>query len=245
MPNRLLVVDGDAGLAQDMADRLRLAGYAAKSASDRNEALASMRTFRPDLVLLDPAVSTGEADELFSVLYQGGRCAMIVLAAKATKAVVLHWLWLGADDLLAKPADFDELTARIHAVLRRSRHGLRQIRIGSVMVDFDACRAASDGREIHLTQREFDVLGYLAERRGRVVYREELLNELWGYLDIPATRSVDHSIARLRKKIEPDPHRPRFLRTAHGDGYILSVAPEDFGDHTSGDRPPQGPISES
>jgi DNA-binding response OmpR family regulator len=84
--------------------------------------------------------------------------------------------------------------------------------LGRVTIDFNALRATDATHEVHLTHREFGVLRYLAERQDRGVYRDELLREIWGYLDMPpATRSVDHAIARLRKKIEPDPHHPRFV----------------------------------
>jgi DNA-binding response OmpR family regulator len=85
-------------------------------------------------------------------------------------------------------------------------------------------RATAGGREFHLTHREFEVLRYLAEREPNVVSRSELLREVWGYLDSPTTRSVDHAVARIRKKIEADPHRPKFLHTVHGDGYCLTTA---------------------
>ena len=85
--------------------------------------------------------------------------------------------------------------------------------------------------EIHLTHREFEVLRYLAERSEKIVHRDELLREVWGYLDVPAaSRSVDHAIARLRRKIEVDPRHPRFIRTAHGDGYTLSLSGQAEGD---------------
>ncbi|HWW82981.1 MAG TPA: helix-turn-helix domain-containing protein, partial [Vicinamibacterales bacterium] len=78
-------------------------------------------------------------------------------------------------------------------------------------------------REIHLSHREFDLLSYLAERRGSIVHRSELLRELWGYPQEPKTRAVDYAIKRLRQKIERDPHRPRFIHTVHGDGYCLTA----------------------
>jgi DNA-binding response OmpR family regulator len=78
---------------------------------------------------------------------------------------------------------------------------------------------------LRLTRREFDLLHYLAERSDRVVFRDELLREIWGYPDTPNTRSVDHAIARLRKKIEEDPRHPRFVVTVHGDGYQMRTVP--------------------
>lgn len=83
-------------------------------------------------------------------------------------------------------------------------------------------QATSGKGMVNLTHREFELLRYLAERPARVVYRSELLREVWGYPETPTTRSVDHAVARLRRKIEPDPRRPRFIHTVHGDGYCLT-----------------------
>ena len=94
--------------------------------------------------------------------------------------------------------------------------------MGQVTIDFRTLRAMHGARELHLTHREFKVLRYLAERRDRIVHRDELLREVWGYLSTPTTRSVDLAIARLRKKIEEEPYRPRFILTVHADGDLLS-----------------------
>ena len=110
----------------------------------------------------------------------------------------------------------------MHAVLRRSSPELDQILLGDVSVDLRAMTVRRGAVDLHLTHREFELLRYLADHRSRVVYRGELLKEVWGYPDAPSTRSVDHAIARLRKKIEPDPARPRFIHTVHGDGYTLT-----------------------
>jgi DNA-binding response OmpR family regulator len=96
--------------------------------------------------------------------------------------------------------------------------------LGKVVVDFGTLEAWAGERQFHLTHREFEVLRYLAERQGHIVSRDKLLREVWGYLDMPSTRSVDHAIGRLRKKIEEDPHHPKFIHTVHGDGYCLSTS---------------------
>jgi len=101
---------------------------------------------------------------------------------------------------------------------------MEQLSLGPVTIDFRSQHATRGGRTLHLTHREFELLQYLAERQERVVHRSELLREVWGYLDVPSTRSVDHAIARLRKKIEADAHHPRFIHTVHGDGYCLTPA---------------------
>jgi DNA-binding response OmpR family regulator len=228
MPGRILIVEDDNMLAKVIGDNLRFAGYEVSTAADGHDAVARLRTFQPDLVLLDLMLPDRSGFDLCGVLRQGGRTPVVILSARAQKADKLRGLKLGADDYLTKPFDLDELLARIQAVLRRSRRGVDRLVLGAVTIDFNALRAVTGQREVHLTHREFGVLRYLAERHERVVYRDELLREIWGYLDVPpTTRSVDHAIARLRKKIEPDPHRPRFIRTVHGDGYVLNTTAHD------------------
>jgi len=228
MSGRILIVEDDNMLAKVIGDNLRFAGYEVSAAADGHDAVARLRTFQPDLVLLDLMLPDRSGFDLCGVLRQGGRTPVVILSARAQKADKLRGLKLGADDYLPKPFDLDELLARIQAVLRRSRRGVDRLVLGAVTIDFNALRAVTGKREVHLTHREFGVLRYLAERHERVVYRDELLREIWGYLDVPpTTRSVDHAIARLRKKIEPDPHRPRFIRTVHGDGYVLNTTAHD------------------
>jgi DNA-binding response OmpR family regulator len=237
MHGRVLIVEDDDTLARVIADNLRFAGYEVSAAGDGREAVARLRTFQPDLVLLDLMLPGQNGFELCGVLRQGGRTPIVILSARAQKTDKLRGLKLGADDYLTKPFDLDELLARIQAVLRRSRRGVDRLVLGAVTIDFNALRAVAGRRDLHLTHREFSVLRYLAERQECVVYRDELLREIWGFLDAhPMTRSVDHAIARLRKKIEPDPHRPRFIRTVHGDGYVLSAA-HDAHDGRTADLP--------
>ena len=106
--------------------------------------------------------------------------------------------------------------------MRRSRPHTDDLVLGTVRIDFNARTATRDGADLHLTHREFELLKYLAERRGHVVGREELLKELWDYPDPALTRSVDHAVARLRKKIEQNPQQPHFIHTAVGVGYLLT-----------------------
>jgi DNA-binding response OmpR family regulator len=112
-------------------------------------------------------------------------------------------------------------------VLRRARADVDQLVLGDFTVDLHSQRAISGERTIALTRRECELLRYLAERMDRVVHRDELLTEVWGYSDAPLTRSVDSAVARLRKKIEPEPSQPRFIHTVHGDGYCLTSAARD------------------
>jgi DNA-binding response OmpR family regulator len=155
-----------------------------------------------------------------------------VVTALSDKKNKLHGFGLGADDYITKPFDLEELLARVHSVLRRVSTGADRIRLGDVTIDFHRRTIEAPRHRIHLTNQEFELLRYLAERRGQVISREELLRQVWGYVDLPLTRSVDFAVGRLRKKLELDPHR-RFIHTAHGGGYYLTPdEPSDRGTTT-------------
>jgi two-component system response regulator VicR len=218
---RILIVEDDRNLARVLRDNLTFDGFHVDWVTDGDAALSSVRSLPPDLILLDLMLPGCDGLDLCGRLRQGGRTPIIILTARAQKVDKLRGLDLGADDYLTKPFDLDELLARIRAVLRRARPTVEQVTLGRTVIDFRRLRARRGSRDLHLTHREFEVLHYLAERRDRVVQRDELLREIWGYLAAPTTRSVDLAIARLRKKIEEEPHRPSFILTVHGDGYSL------------------------
>ena len=222
MPTRLLVVEDDRGIATLLQHNLAIDGFDVRLAATAHDALRECQDFAPDLVLLDIQLPDGNGFELCRVLRQGGRRPVIFVSARGQRADKVRGLDLGADDYITKPFEIEELVARINAVLRRTRPTIERITLGSLTVDFVTGRARRGTLDIALTRREIDLLRYLAERSGAPVRRDELLAEIWGVRDGSTTRAVDFSVARLRKKIEPDPHKPRFLRTAHGDGYSLT-----------------------
>jgi DNA-binding response OmpR family regulator len=224
MKKHILVVEDDAALARVLRDNLAFCGYDVTCVSDGDLALATVREMTPDLIVLDIMLPGASGFDLCGVLRQGSRTPVIFLSARGQKADKLRGLNLGADDYITKPFDLEEFLARVQAVLRRVRPLVEQLSLGGVRIDFRSQNATKGGHTLHLTHREFEVLQYLAERQERVVHRSELLREVWGYLDVPSTRSVDHAIARLRKKIEPDARHPRFIHTVHGDGYCLTPA---------------------
>jgi len=222
MSKRILIVEDDPGIAKLLTDNLVIDGFAVKRASNAHDAIVACRSFLPDLVLLDVMLPGKSGFDLCGLLRQGGRRAVIMVTAKSQRADKIRGLELGADDYVTKPFDIQELVARIHAVLRRTTHVIDRIRIGKVVVDLKHLRAIGPAGDVHLTHREFEVLRYLAAHRDRTVHRDQLLTDVWGVVDGSTTRSVDFAIARLRKKIEEDPHNPRFIRTVHGDGYCLT-----------------------
>lgn len=223
MSGRILVVEDDAVLARVLRDNLRFEGYAVEHAAEGGRAVELARATGPDLILLDITLPDCDGFELFEVLRHAGPTPIIVLTARGQKSDKLRGLKLGADDYVTKPFDLEELLARIHAVLRRALPPAPGLALGDVVVDFAARTVTRAGKEVRLTDRELEILRYLAERRTRIVHRSELLRGVWGYADEPLTRSVDHAIARLRKKIEKDPRHPVYVLTVHGDGYRLAL----------------------
>ena len=223
MKKRILIVEDDAPLARVLGDNLVFEGFDVECVGDGNVAVQCARDRPPDLVILDVMLPGRDGFELVGLLRRGSQTPpIIMLTARAQKADKLKGLNLGADDYVTKPFDLDELLARVNAVLRRASPGITRVVLGDVTIDFQALQATSARGPVRLTHLEFELLRYLAERQSRVVHRSELLREVWGYPDMPNTRSVDNAVARLRKKIEADPAQPRFIHTVHGDGYQLT-----------------------
>jgi DNA-binding response OmpR family regulator len=223
MAKRVLVVEDDATIARVLEDNLVYEGFTVECASDGVQAVEKVARFVPDLVLLDLMLPQSSGFDVCRELSARPKPpAVIVLTARRDKDDKVRALKLGADDYVTKPFALDELLARVHAVLRRSHPAVEQIRLGPITVDFRRLRAFKGADEIDLGHREIELLRCLAEREGRIVSREDLLRVVWGYQQVPLTRSVDIAIARLRRKIEPDPHHPRYLRTVHRDGYCLT-----------------------
>jgi len=228
MAHRILVVEDDPTLRLVLRDNLQSEGYQVDVAADGACAVNRARAVIPDLIVLDLTLPDYDGFELLPTMRSLGQVPIIVLTARTQRDEKLKGLTLGADDYITKPFDTEELLARIRAVLRRARPTVSRLRLGSVTIDFLKKHASSGRRTIPLTHREFELLSYLADRRDVVVHRDELLRVIWGYLDSDiVTRTVDFAIARLRRKIEEDPHHPQFIRTAHGDGYCLSGGSED------------------
>ena len=222
MKKRVLIVEDDTNLSALLRENLLFEGFEVDCVADGDLALARAKAFMPDLVVLDVMLPNRNGFELCGSLRRNGRTPILIVSARSQKADKLRGLNLGADDYITKPFDLDEFLARVNAVLRRSRPSADDLVLGAIRIDFISHTAKRGESDIHLTHREFELLKYLAERPGRVVGREELLKELWEYPDAALTRSVDHAIARLRRKVEADPQQPRFIHTAVGFGYSLT-----------------------
>jgi two-component system response regulator VicR len=227
MTERILLVEDDPVFRSVIEDNLVCEGYRVDAVGNGNAALAHFRSSPPNLVILDLTLPDWDGFELFPLLHRGGKVPIIILSARGQKLDKLKGLELGADDYVTKPTDLEELLARIRAVLRRGRSVPQRLRIGRLIIDFRTQQATSGRKVVRLSHYEFKLLQYLAARRDQVVHREELLAEVWDYVDPKVTsRAVDQTIFRLRQKIEADPHQPVYIRTAHRDGYCLSGADE-------------------
>ena len=222
MKKRVLVVEDDSNLSALLRENLVFEGFDVDCVADGDAVLGRAKRFMPDLIVLDITLPNVNGFELCRAVRRNGATPILIVSARTQKADKLRGLHLGADDYLTKPFDLDEFLARVNAILRRTRPAADELVLGDIKIDFILRTAMRGTKEVHLTHREFEVLKYLAERPGQVVPREELLQELWEYPDVALTRSVDHAIARLRKKVEPDPERPRFIHTAVGSGYSLT-----------------------
>jgi DNA-binding response OmpR family regulator len=222
MKKRVLVVEDDPVLTRVLRDNLTFEGFEVQTVSDGLQAQSVAKEFAPDLVLLDVNLPGQSGLELCEAWRQRSQMPIILLTAMGQKADKIRGLQLGADDYVTKPFDLEELLARINAVLRRTRPAADRLLLGPVTIDFAALKATRGDTDLDLTHRDFELLQYLASRPHTIVSRNELLRAVWGYPDTAATRAVDHAIARLRKKIEETPHRPRYIHTVHGDGYYLA-----------------------
>lgn len=219
---RVLVVEHDATLLPLLRDSLQSHGFYVECVADGAHAISLARRFSPDVVIIDLRIpSMCGLEVCHAVSTQANRPAIIVLSAKQATESKVRALNLGADDYVTVPFALDELLARVHAVLRRHGPTVDKIVLGPVTIDFRTRRAFKGKEPLPLHHREFHLLRYMAERRGKLVTRDELLRFVWGYEQTLITRSVDIAIARIRHKIEPDPHQPRFLGTVHGVGYVL------------------------
>jgi len=224
MKRRILVVEDDVSLARVLCDNLVYEGFDVALAADGRHALQKHDVFNPDLVLLDLTLPGLDGFEVCRQLNrEQSRTGIIILTARTQKEEKLQGLRLGADDYITKPFALDELLARIEAVLRRVHPVDDGLVLGSLRIDFNRYTAERNSEKVAFSQREIEVLRYMSARAGKVVTRNELLRDVWGFQHIPLTRSVDNLIARLRWKIEPDPDNPRYIHTVYGDGYRLTL----------------------
>jgi len=220
--DRILVVEDDHAVQKALKRLFEAEGYGVQIAPDGNQAVEQFRTTQPSAVVLDlrlPGIPGREVCRQFK--QQAPAVPIIVLSATTDVSDKVLLLELGADDYVTKPFSPRELLARVRAALRRTSPPPASDRFSfaNIQIDFSKMEILRDGKSIALTAQEFKTLKFMVQNPERVITRDELLNEVWGYHNYPSTRTVDNHILKLRQKLEPDPANPVHFRTVHGVGY--------------------------
>jgi len=218
---RVLVVDDDVKTVELVKLYLNRDGYRVLTAYDGTEALRLAREGHPDLIVLDLMLPSIGGLEVCRTLRDESDVPIIMLTAKTTDQDKLAGLDLGADDYVTKPFSPRELAARVRTVLRRfpGERGPVEIKHGELTVNFRKHEASLVGRPLNLTEIEFKLLGVFAKERGRVFNRAQLIEKALGYDFEGFDRTIDVHILNLRRKLEPDPSHPRYIKTVYGVGY--------------------------
>jgi DNA-binding response OmpR family regulator len=224
MGARVLVVDDEPMVVEVVERYLRKEGYDVACAADGAEGLRLAQDWAPDLIVLDLMLPVVDGIEVCRRIRRDSRVPIIMLTAKAEETDRIVGLELGADDYMVKPFSPRELAARVKAVLRRTASGPvgahgGLLRYGSLTINPNTRDVKVGDKEVHLTAKEFDLLWFLASSPGQVFTRNDLMDKVWDYTYAGDYSTVTVHVRRLREKVEPDPVRPRYIKTVWGVGY--------------------------
>ncbi len=219
---RILVVEDDPAVQKALRRLFETEGYTVETQSDGRSALDSFQAAAPAAIVLDlrlPKVSGSDVCKEIKAL--APTVPIVVLSAASDVSDKVLLLELGADDYVTKPFSPRELLARVRAALRHNMRSpeVQVVSFDGISVDFKKMEVKRDGQVVVLTAQEFKTFQFLVQNADRVISRDELLNEVWGYQNYPSTRTVDNHILKLRQKLEKDPSSPVHFRTVHGMGY--------------------------
>jgi DNA-binding response OmpR family regulator len=230
---KILIVEDEPNMRMGLRDNLDFEGYEVSIAEDGEKGLKMIRENQYNLILLDVMMPKMSGFDICKTIRKEGvQTPVILLTAKGEEIDKVLGLELGADDYVTKPFSLRELLARVKAVLRRGENSINKITgeavIGKLTVHFTGYQAYEPARQpggegipVQMSHKEFEILHYLWKKRNQTVSRDELLNNIWGYDENPATRTVDNFIMKLRNRIEKDPNHPQIILTVHGIGYKL------------------------
>ena len=220
---RVLVVDDEPQIVRGLRVVLRNAGFQVDSAGTKEEALDALSHRPPDAILLDLVLPDGSGVDVCRQVRQWSHVPIVVVSAVGDEREKVRALDAGADDYVTKPFGSQELAARLRAVLRRAADTGNEpaIELGDLVIDLADRRVRRGDEHIHLTPTEFDVLRMLAQNRGRLVTHRQLLQEVWGPAYGDETHYLRVHVAHIRRKLELDPSRPRYVITEPGVGYRL------------------------
>jgi len=228
---KILVVDDEQNIVDLVSAYLRQENYEVYTAMDGPGALKAARAYKPDLIVLDVMLPGMDGIEVLTQLRRESDVYVILLTAKSEETDKIVGLSVGADDYLTKPFSPRELVARIKAALRRYGQPGSEATEGQVLafkhlrIDAGARQVWKDDEPVELTTIEFDLLHALAQHRGRVLSREQLLERVWGHDFYGEARVVDVHLGHIRKKLETDPANPKFIITVRGVGYRFEDDP--------------------
>jgi len=226
--HKILIVEDDSSLRETLKYTLLKESYQVVMSADGIEGLETARREKPALIILDVMLPGMSGFEVCRILRRETTVPIIMLTAKTEETDKIVGLEIGADDYITKPFSIRELLARVRAMLRRAEMAERQpgeeaslLKINELEIDLSRHRVSRDGTTLELTPKEYDLLVFLASNRGFVFNREQLLEKVWGYDYTCDNRTVDVHIRWLRRKIEADPHQPKYFITVRGTGYKL------------------------
>ena len=226
--DKILVIEDDRTVQKALRRLFESAGYCVDARTDGISGLEAFRAMPPAAVVLDLRLPGRPGQEVCrEIKQQSPALPIIVLSATTDVTDKVLLLEQGADDYVTKPFSPRELLARVQAAIRRSSRSATGdlFAFGEVVVDFARMEIARQGIPVALTAQEFKLLAFMIKNQGRVLTREQLLNEVWGYEAYPSTRTVDNHVLRLRQKLEKDPADPIHFRTMHGVGYKFVPEP--------------------
>jgi two-component system KDP operon response regulator KdpE len=222
---RVLVVDDEPQFLRALATNLGGAGYVVETAATAADALSAAALTRPDAVVLDLVLPDGSGTEVCRELRTWSEAPIVVVSAVGDEAEKIAALDAGADDYVTKPFAIGELLARLRAVLRRAGStGEPLIAVGPIRIDLERSLVTVGGAPVHLTPHEFRILRLLAQNEGKLLTHKTILREVWGPAYGGESNYLHVYVSQLRRKLEPDPAKPRYLLTETGAGYRL-VAP--------------------
>jgi two-component system alkaline phosphatase synthesis response regulator PhoP len=229
MNERILLVEDEEALLMTLTDRLRSEGYSIEVARNGDDGYNHGTRDVFDLIILDVQLPKRNGFDVCRDIRQAGVATpVLMLTARAQTVDKVVGLKIGADDYVTKPFEMMELMARIEALLRRAPMRTQEPdevqQFGDLKIDLRGTEVSRDGKNVPLSAREFQLLRYLVENRGKTVSRGELLKEVWGYNAATYTRTVDMHVASLRQKIEDDPKQPQLVVTVPGLGYKFASA---------------------
>ena len=224
MTQRILVVEDDARIADLIEKNLAAAGYECHQSPDGGRALADFARLKPVLLVLDLGLPGFDGLEVARRIRRESDVPILMVTARSSESDKLLGLELGADDYITKPFSTAELVARVRALLRRSSGTItdRVLEIGGLRIDPARRTVVRDGESVPLTTLEFDLLYFLASRAGRVFSRESLMEHVWGSDRVVDDRSIDSLVSRVRRKLERDASKSRYLQTIWGAGSRFS-----------------------